>query len=37
MRVLIVSDTHKKDANLITIMEIERPFDAMIQLGAAEG
>ena len=37
MRVLIVSDTHKKHANLITIMEKERPFDRMIHLGDAEG
>ena len=32
MRVLIVSDTHKKHENLITIMEKERPFDRMIHL-----
>ena len=37
MRVLIVSDTHKKHENLITIMEKERPFDRMIHLGDAEG
>ena len=37
MRVLIVSDTHKKHENLITIMERERPFDRMIHLGDAEG
>ena len=36
MRVLIVSDTHKKHENLITSMEKERPFDRMIHLGDAE-
>ena len=37
MRILIVSDTHKKHKNLEEILERERPIDLMIHLGDAEG
>lgn len=37
MRILIVSDTHKKHKNLEEILERESPIDLMIHLGDAEG
>ena len=37
MRVLIVSDTHRKDENLYKIMKEEGPFDMLIHLGDVEG
>ena len=33
MRVLIVSDTHGKDANLMEILKVDRKFDFMVHLG----
>lgn len=37
MRILIVSDTHKKHENLKKILERERDIDLMIHLGDSEG
>lgn len=37
MRILIVSDTHRKDENLKNVIERTRPFDMMIHLGDTEG
>lgn len=37
MKILIVSDTHKKHSNLQAIIRKEEPFDQMIHLGDAEG
>ncbi len=37
MKILIVSDTHRKDDNLERIIEEEAPFDMLIHLGDAEG
>lgn len=37
MKVLIVSDTHKHQENLIKVLEIEGKPDLMIHLGDAEG
>ncbi len=37
MKILVVSDTHRKHANLETVIEREAPFDLMIHLGDAEG
>lgn len=37
MKVLIVSDTHRRDGNLQTVIEQEAPFDMLIHLGDAEG
>ncbi|MBC5714658.1 metallophosphoesterase [Roseburia sp. BX1005] len=37
MRVLIISDTHRKHKNLETVLERERPLDMVIHLGDAEG
>lgn len=37
MRVLVVSDTHRKHANLETVLEKVKPLDLMIHLGDAEG
>ena len=37
MKILIVSDTHRKDGNLQWVMEKEKPFDMLIHLGDAEG
>ena len=37
MRVLIVSDTHKKHENLKEIIQRVGKFDLMIHLGDAEG
>lgn len=33
MRVLIISDTHGKDANLMEILKTDRKFDFMVHLG----
>lgn len=37
MKVLIVSDTHRKDDNLEAVIEKHKPLDALIHLGDAEG
>ena len=37
MRILIVSDTHRKHANLEYVLEKVKPLDLMIHLGDAEG
>lgn len=37
MKALIVSDTHKRDANLRAVIRKESPFDIMIHLGDTEG
>ena len=37
MKVLIVSDTHRKDDNLERIIEEEAPFDMLIQLEMVKG
>lgn len=37
MKVLIISDTHRKHKNLETVLERERPIDLLIHLGDAEG
>ena len=37
MKVLIVSDTHKRDENLRAVIRKELPFDMMIHLGDSEG
>lgn len=37
MKVLIVSDTHRKDTNLKEVIEKTKPFDMLIHLGDAEG
>lgn len=37
MRILIVSDTHRKEHNLETVLEIERNIDMFIHLGDIEG
>ena len=37
MKILIVSDTHRKDGNLYDVIEKEKPLDMLIHLGDAEG
>ncbi len=37
MKILIVSDTHGKDANLEKVLEFEKPIDMLIHLGDVEG
>lgn len=37
MKILIVSDTHRKDDNLERVIEEEAPLDMLIHLGDAEG
>ncbi|MDD3253434.1 MAG: metallophosphoesterase [Lachnospiraceae bacterium] len=37
MKILIVSDTHRKDDNLQRVIEKEAPLDMLIHLGDAEG
>ncbi|MBO6106341.1 MAG: metallophosphoesterase [Stomatobaculum sp.] len=37
MKILIVSDTHRKNENLKKVLDREPPFDMMIHLGDAEG
>lgn len=37
MKILIVSDTHRKDENLKYVIEKHRPLDMLIHLGDAEG
>ena len=37
MRVLIISDTHRRDGNFTGVLEKEGSFDRMIHLGDAEG
>ena len=37
MKILIVSDTHRRDGNLLEVIEKTAPFDMMIHLGDTEG
>ena len=37
MKVLIVSDTHRRDENLRAVIRKEMPFDMMVHLGETEG
>ena len=37
MKILICSDTHRKDENLKKALELEAPLDMLIHLGDAEG
>ena len=37
MKILIVSDTHRRHDNLIEILECMQPIDMLIHLGDAEG
>ena len=37
MKILIVSDTHRRDGNLQAVIEQTAPFDMLIHLGDAEG
>lgn len=37
MRVLIVSDTHRKDDNFYKVLEQEKPVDMVVHCGDAEG
>lgn len=37
MKILIVSDTHRKDDNLKKVIEALKPIDMLIHLGDAEG
>lgn len=37
MKILIVSDTHRKDTNLKQVIEAVKPIDMLIHLGDAEG
>ena len=37
MRILIVSDTHRRDENLKKVIERTKPLDMLIHLGDAEG
>lgn len=37
MKILIVSDTHRRDANLVEVLKKEAPVDCLIHLGDAEG
>ncbi len=37
MKILIVSDTHRHDKNLIRVLEKVSPIDCLIHLGDAEG
>jgi hypothetical protein len=36
-KILIVSDTHRRDGNLKAVIEKEKPLDMLIHLGDAEG
>lgn len=36
-KILIVSDSHRRDMNLMTVMDKVKPFDILIHLGDAEG
>lgn len=33
MKILIVSDTHRRDANLVEVLKKEKPLDLLIHLG----
>lgn len=37
MRVLVVSDTHKRNENFLRVVEKERPIDLVIHCGDSEG
>jgi len=37
MKILVVSDTHRKDDNLRKVIEEQKPLDLLIHLGDAEG
>ncbi len=36
-KLLVVSDSHRYDENLLSVIEAEKPFDALIHLGDVEG
>ena len=36
-KILITSDTHRRDGNLLEVIQNEAPFDMFIHLGDAEG
>ena len=36
-KILIVSDSHRRDGNLMQVMDMVRPFDVLIHLGDGEG
>ena len=36
MKILIVSDTHRRDENFEKVLQIEKPVDRVIHLGDAE-
>ncbi|MBQ6875937.1 MAG: metallophosphoesterase [Lachnospiraceae bacterium] len=37
MKILVVSDTHRRDENLWAVIRKEAPFDMMIHMGDSEG
>ena len=37
MRILIVSDTHRRNENFLQVIETENPFDLVIHCGDVEG
>lgn len=37
MRILIVSDTHRRNENFLQVIEMENPFDLVIHCGDVEG
>ena len=37
MKILIISDTHRRHENLDIVIEQEKPFDLLIHLGDVEG
>lgn len=37
MKVLIISDTHRNDVNLVKVLEKEKPIDLLIHCGDIEG
>ena len=37
MKILVVSDTHRRDGNLSAVLEKEKPIDRLIHLGDVEG
>lgn len=37
MKILIMSDTHRRDDNMEHVIEMEKPFDMLIHLGDIEG
>ena len=37
MKVLIISDTHRNDVNLLRVLEKEKPVDLLVHCGDIEG